>query len=339
MRALVCADLEGIAGVDDYESCFPAWPLRYRRARALMEGEVNAVIAGLRDVGVDDIVVTDWHFAGINLRRERVDAPVKGLWVRGLPTMSARAADGRPVYGDRDLAIFVGMHGAAGSNAFMAHTFWQGLACEVDGVAVNEAYLWATMVGAAGATVGLVAGEEAVARECEVLLPDVPVSVVKRSITRDRAATSLRAEAVHEQLRQAAADAVSRSGTPTNAPVGREVRITFQEPESAQRAERDGIGTLDGPRTIVTTLVVVDGLVPLLAQCVLAMPAGRETRLYTRAAPRPEASRLPDMIQRTLTGCLHGVGWPVMRRGVRQTQRMDQSVYPAPARPTDHGGS
>ena len=330
MRAVVCADLEGIAGVDDYESCFPSWRRRYARARELMEGEVNAVIAGLRDAGVEDIVVTDWHFAGINLRREHVDAPVRGLWVHGQPTMSATAADGSEVYGDRDLAIFVGMHGAAGSDAFMAHTFWQGLACEVDGVAVNEAYLWSTMVGAVGARVGLVAGEAAVGRDCEVLLPGVPVATVKQSVSRDRAATSRRVEDVREELRQGAADAVAASGAALAAPVGREVRVTFQDPAWAARADRDDVGVLDGPRTIATTLERPDGLIPLLAACTLAMPGGRETQLYTRLAKAPEYSALPQRLLRALTSCLHGVGWPLMRKGVRDTQRMDQSVYPSP---------
>lgn len=330
MKAVVCADLEGIAGVDDFESCFPSWRRRYARARELMEGEVNAVIAGLRDAGVDDIVVTDWHFAGTNLRRQLVAAPVRGLWIDGRPTMTAQAADGTEVYGDRDLAIFVGMHGAAGSEAFMAHTFWQGLSCEVDGVAVNEAYLWATMVGAAGARVGLVAGEAAVARECAVLLAGVPVTTVKESVSRDRAATTRRVEDVREELRQAANDAVHAAEAPVEVPVGREVRVTFQEASWARRAEGDGIGALDGPRTIAATLDRPDGLVPLLADCTLAMPAGRETRLYTRAAPPPEYSQVPAPLRRALTSCIHGVGWPLMRKGVRDTQRMDQSLYPAP---------
>ncbi|MDX1511837.1 MAG: M55 family metallopeptidase [Nitriliruptorales bacterium] len=329
-RAVVCADLEGIAGVDDYESCFPSWRRRYDRARELMEGEVNAVVAGLRDAGVEDIVVTDWHFAGINLRRDRVDAPVRGLWVHGQPTMSATASDGTEIYGERDLAIFVGMHGAAGSDAFMAHTFWQGLACEVDGVAVNEAYLWSTMVGAVGARVGLVAGEAAAGRECQVLLPGVPVTTVKQSVSRDRAATTRRVEDVREELRQAAADAVGNTGPPMQAPVGREVRVTFQEASWATRAARDGVGHLDGPRTIVTALDRADGLIPLLAACTLAMPGGRETQLYTRLARAPEYSALPPRLLRGLTACVHGVGWPLMRKGVRDTQRMDQSVYPAP---------
>jgi D-amino peptidase len=330
LKAVVCADLEGIAGVDDYESCFPSWRRRYAKARELMEGEVNAVVAGLRDAGVEDIVVTDWHFAGTNLRRDHVDAPVMGLWVHGTPTMTAHAASGTELYGDRDLAIFVGMHGAAGSDAFMAHTFWQGLACKVDGVAVNEAWLWATMVGAVGARVGLVAGEAAVARECEVLLPGVPVTTVKQSVSRDRAATTRRVEDVREELRQSAHDAVAATGDAVVAPVGREVRVTFQEEAWARRAERNGIGAIDGVKTIATVLDRPDGLIPLLANCTLAMPGGRETQLYTRAAPAPEYSRLPGGLLRALTSCIHGIGWPLMRKGVRDTQRMDQSVYPAP---------
>lgn len=51
MRVVVCTDLEGIGGVDRSEACFPAWPAGYRRAQELMEGEVSAVLEGLREAG------------------------------------------------------------------------------------------------------------------------------------------------------------------------------------------------------------------------------------------------------------------------------------------------
>jgi D-amino peptidase len=326
-RAVVCADLEGIGGVDTFEGCFPAWPRAYREARALMEGEVAAAVSGLRDAGVDDVVVCDWHFAGTNLRRDRVDAPVVGLWQQGRPTMSRR--DG---YGDRDLAVFVGMHGAAGASSFMAHTFWQGLACTVDGVAVNEAYLWSTMVGAGGARTGLVVGDDRVVDECAVLLPGVPVLPVKSSRSRDRARTSQRPEALREQIRQAAADAARdhRDRPRVVGPVGAEVRVTFQEAGWADRFARQGHGDLDGPRTVATRLEHPDGLVPLLSRATLAMPAGRETALYSRVVPPPEQARVPEPVRAAVAGCLHTLARPLMRHGVRVTQRMPQDRYPTP---------
>lgn len=333
MRAVVCADMEGIGGIDAFEGCFPAWPGAYRRGQELLEGEVNAVVAGLRDAGVDDVVVTDWHFAGTNLRRDRVDAPVIGLWQHGRPTMSKE--DG---YGDRDLAVFVGMHAAAGASTFMAHTFWQGLACTVDGMPVNEAYLWATMVGAGGARTGLVVGEERVVDECAVLLPGVPVVPVKGSRSRDRAATTRRPEDIREELRQAATDAArAHDQRPRHAgPVGATVRVTFQEQAWADRFARDGGGDVDGPRTVAARLDDPDGLVPLLARATMAMPAGRETGLYSRVVPAPEHTAIPEPLRAGLAGCLHTVGRPVMRHGVLATQRMDQSRYPTP--PGEPGG-
>lgn len=330
---MVCADLEGIGGVDTFEACFPAWPRAYRTARELLEGEVNAVVAGLRDAGVDDVVVTDWHFAGTNIRRDHVDAPVIGLWQGGRPTMSRE--DG---YGDRDLAVFVGMHAAAGASAFMAHTFWQGLACTVDGMPVNEAYLWATMVGAGGARTGLVVGEERVEDECAVLLPGVPVVPVKGSRSRDRAATTRRPEDIREELRQAAGDAVrEHERRPRHVgPVGATVRVAFQEQAWADRFVRDGGGEHDGPRTVASRLDRADGLVPLLARATMAMPAGRETSLYSRVAPAPEHTAIPEPLRAAVAGCVHTVGRPLMRHGVTATQRMDQARYPTP--PGEPGG-
>ncbi len=342
LRAVVCTDMEGVGGIDHFQGCFPSWSRAYARGRSLMEAETNAVIAGLRDAGVEDVVVTDWHFAGTNLRRERVDAPVRGLWVDGRPTMSARTDDGRAIYGDRDLAVFVGMHGAAGASAFMAHTFWQGLALEIDGTPVNEAYLWSTMVAAAGARIGVVAGEERIVDECAVLLPGVPTVAVKSSVDRDRARTTRRVEDIREELRQAAHDAArdvarARPGRPRlPGPVGRTLRVTFHEAAWARRAARRGVGEPVGPRTIATTLEREDGLVPVLAACTLAMPGGAETQTYTRVAPAPEWSGLPDAVRRALATCVHGIGRPLMRHGVRATQAMDQRRYPPP--PGEPGG-
>jgi hypothetical protein len=106
--------------------------------------------------------------------------------------------------------------------------------------------------------------------------------------------------------------------------------VTFQDPAWARRAAGRQLGELDGARTIATILEHPDGLIPLLARCTLAMPGGVETRAYTRAAPAPEYGRVPDWLRRGVTGCIHGIGWPLMRRGVRDTQRMDQAVYPPP---------
>lgn len=326
MRAIVCADMEGIGGIDRFEGCFPSWQREYAAGRVLMEGEVNAAIAGLRDSGIDDVVVTDWHFAGTNLRRDRVDAPVESLWLHGEPRMDQN------VYGPRDIAVFVGMHAAAGADAFMAHTFWQGLAVEVDGVAVNEAYLWAEMVGAAGARVGLVVGEERVVDECAVLLPQVPVLSVKSTIDRDTARTSVAVEELRERIRQAVRDAV-QAGRERRAPDDgrdREVRVTFHQRAWAVRAEQQELGTRVGPRTVAATLTNRDDLIPYVARCALATPSGRETSLYSRVAPAPERTSLPERVRTAIAGCLHTVGRPVMRHGVRATQRMDQALYPAP---------
>lgn len=328
MRVVVCTDLEGIGGVDRYEACFPAWPAGYRRAQELMEGEVSAVLEGLREAGVEDVLVTDWHFAGNNLRRPEVDAPVEGLWLSGRPTMSASRT-----YGPRDLAVFVGMHAGAGRpDAFMSHTFWQGLAIEVDGVPVDEAYLWATMVGATGARLGFVAGERELGDEVTELLPGVPFHAVKDSHSRTRARTARDPRDIREELRQAAADAVREheQRPHVTAAVGTPVRVTFYEDGDAERAARRGLGEPDGDRRIATTLEERDGLIPLLADCLLTTFLGRESQLFARLSPPPERSALPDPLRRVLVTCAHGATAPLMRRGVREWMAEDATRYPAP---------
>lgn len=325
MRVVVCADLEGVGGVDAYEDCFPAWPVGYGRSQDLMEGEVAAVIAGLRDEGVDDIVVTDWHFLGNNLRRDRFDVPVIGEWKNGIPRLD------RSVYGSVDLAIFVGMHAAAGDpGAFMSHTFWAGLALEVDGLPVNEAYLWATMVAAGGARVGLVSGDARVGTECEILLPGVPTVAVKSSESRTEASTTRRPEEIREQLREESARAVrERVDRPhVPGPLGSDVHLTFYEQSWADRAAKHGLGEPDGERRIGTVLDRPDGLVPLLAEALLTTLPGREVQLASRLAPPPERTDLAEPVRRLLVSCVHGVTRPLVRRGVREWMSEEVSRYP-----------
>jgi len=77
VNVLIAADMEGIAGIEDYGDCLPSHPRAYARGRRLMTDEVLAAIAALKVGGAERISVGDWHMAGTNVERERMPAGVE----------------------------------------------------------------------------------------------------------------------------------------------------------------------------------------------------------------------------------------------------------------------
>ena len=82
-----------------------------------MTKDVQAVVKGLYDNGVEEVVVKDFHRTGYNLLPEGIDtrARVIGGYRRGpVPGI------GDP--GAVEAVLYVGLHAASGSNGFLAHT-------------------------------------------------------------------------------------------------------------------------------------------------------------------------------------------------------------------------
>ena len=90
MNVLIAADMEGIAGIEDYGECLPSHPSAYARGRRLMTDEVLAVVEALRAGGVDEISVGDWHMVGTNIEREHMP---EGVEVRPIANLALNEAE------------------------------------------------------------------------------------------------------------------------------------------------------------------------------------------------------------------------------------------------------
>ena len=132
-------DLEGVAGVDD-------WDPRHRddattakgvydraEMQRLLTGEVNAAVEGLFAAGVKEILINDAHGAGRTILSEELLAGVKLVqgvsrpcWLPGLSTRF-------------DALIQVGMHSMTGTpNGCLAHSMSRDVIYRVNGVEVGE---------------------------------------------------------------------------------------------------------------------------------------------------------------------------------------------------------
>src|SRR6201999_4095243 len=87
---LIAADMEGIAGIEDYGDCLPSHPAAYARGRRLMTDEVLVAVAAVRAGGAGRLSVGDWHMVGTNVERERMPA---GVEVRPIADLALAEAE------------------------------------------------------------------------------------------------------------------------------------------------------------------------------------------------------------------------------------------------------
>lgn len=249
MRVFVTVDIEGIAGVVHSEEGAQGNP-EYERARRLMTQEANAVVAGIYDADPEaSVTVADVHGPYRNLIPEDLDE--RATLSRGKPKMMGMM-DG--VEHGYDVAMFVGVHGRAGSApAVLSHTFTGAiLDVAVNGRSYGELGLNAAVAGAHGVPVVLVAGDQAVVEETRALLGERVITVQVKESRAHMAAESVHPKVARARLRDAAARVLRdrpavpplRVATPTT------VEVTLARPVYADLAAMiDDVARVDG-RTV-----------------------------------------------------------------------------------------
>ena len=113
---LIIADIEGSSGCWNYRaSSF----LTHEWGLACLEMtlDVNAVVTALFDAGVRQVTIKDFHRTGYNLLPELIDSRAQIV-----PGYKSGPVPGLGDPGDAEAAMFLGMHAAAGTEGFMAHT-------------------------------------------------------------------------------------------------------------------------------------------------------------------------------------------------------------------------
>jgi D-amino peptidase len=184
MRIYVSVDMEGLAGVaHPRQVAFGDGLDRvdYDRSRALMAGEANAAVEAALQAGAREVVVNDSHWQMRNLRAEDLVEGARLIIGDKPMSMTEGIGEGTPF----DAALFIGYHAGAGHEAgVIAHTYSSAtiMAVRVGGVDHNEAGLNAIRLGHHGIPVALVAGDDALEGEVEMLLPWAERVIVKRGL-------------------------------------------------------------------------------------------------------------------------------------------------------------
>ena len=168
MRVYISADMEGATGVVNVDQTDCERP-EYAFGCRMQLHDVNAVVDGLLDAGVDDILVNDSHDRMINLDAGGLNPRARLL--SGWPKVMGMLEG----YEGADAAFFVAYHAMAGTEcAVLDHTVSGRRVYSVvlNGVEVGEIGLNAAACAGCGVPVALVTGDRAACGEAVGLLGD-----------------------------------------------------------------------------------------------------------------------------------------------------------------------
>jgi D-amino peptidase len=204
MKVFLSTDMEGTAGVVDWEQCVGDGP-QAAAGRRLLLGEVNAAIEGALAGGADEIVVNDSHATMRNLP----PAELAGL-------ASYISGSHKPLYmmqgldSSFDAVMFISYHGSVGAPAGLSHTYNPRAVVEarLDGAVVGEAGINALVAAHYKVPIVLVTGDRCACEETAALLPGVHQAIVKEHVSR-LAAHSLHPDQACALIRQRAQAAVA----------------------------------------------------------------------------------------------------------------------------------
>jgi len=209
MKVWISCDMEGIAGVADWDQCRPGNANEYALGCRLMQNEVNAAIEGALEAGADEFVVNDSHGRMFNLDPAALAGRAKYLAGRHKPLYMMQGLDESV-----DAIFFVGYHGSiSGAPSTLSHTYNPQVfaGARVNGTSVGESGINALVAAHHGVPIAFVSGDLSTRDETLPFAPAAEYVVTKESITRF-SALNLHPDESCEQIRAAAKRAVEKVG-------------------------------------------------------------------------------------------------------------------------------
>ncbi len=181
MKIFISTDMEGTAGVVDWDQCIPGKP-EYEYYRGLLQNETNASIDGAMAAGATEFLVNDSHSSMQNLRPATLAGKARYLSGKYKPMYMMQGLDS-----SYDAIFFVSYHGSMSSDSsVLSHTYNPRAISDIwlNDEFVSEAGLNALVAQYYQVPIALVTGDNITKTETEVWSPDVQAAVVKTSITR-----------------------------------------------------------------------------------------------------------------------------------------------------------
>ena len=215
MKVFLSSDMEGTAGVVDWDQCVGDGP-EAAAGRALLLAEVNAAIEGAVAGGATEIVVNDSHYKMRNLPADALAGGASYISGSHKPLYMMQGLDGS--FG---AVLFVSYHGSVGAPAGLSHTYSPRVVVEarLGGAVTGEAGINALVAAHYGVPVVLVTGDRCACEETAALIPGVHTAVVKEHVSRS-AAHSLHPARACALIRETAQRAVEGAPAASPPPLG-----------------------------------------------------------------------------------------------------------------------
>jgi D-amino peptidase len=233
VKVYVSVDMEGVAGIVDWEQCIAGGD-DYAMGRDLLVGEVRAAVEGALAAGASQIMVNDSHSVMRNLAPDALPAPVSYLSGRFKPRYMMQGLDG-----SYDAALFLGYHAAIESPGVLSHTYNPKAIAgvRINGVTAGEAGLNALVAQHFRVPVPVISGDQYVGPEARPFCPGVRAAVVKESVSR-YAAHHLHPVTARELIRDTVHSALStvNSFEPPAIALPATVTVDFLSPDMAEQA-------------------------------------------------------------------------------------------------------
>ncbi|MBI3920559.1 MAG: M55 family metallopeptidase [Armatimonadetes bacterium] len=176
MRIYLMTDLEGVAGILDFENWCSPESRYYDVAKELLTEEVNAAVDGFFAGGATHILVADGHGCGaLNPRLLDPRVELQRGWARGWPLGLEEGWDA---------VAWVGQHAKAGTEfSQLTHTQgWSYIDLSINGISIGEFGQLAMCASQLGVRAVFASGEQALCDEARALVPGIETVAVKRGI-------------------------------------------------------------------------------------------------------------------------------------------------------------
>ena len=207
MKVFVSSDMEGTAGVVDWDQCVGDGP-EAAAGRKLLLAEVNAAIEGAVAGGATEVVVNDSHATMRNLPPAELAGGASYISGSHKPLYMMQGLDD-----SFDAVLFISYHGSVGAPAGLSHTYNPRAVMEarLDETVTGEAGINALVAAHYGVPVVLVTGDRCACEETSALIPGVHCAVVKEHVSR-LAAHSLHPDRACALIGETARKAIAGAG-------------------------------------------------------------------------------------------------------------------------------
>ena len=191
LKVLLLYDMEGVTGATRPQDVVASSD-SYPATRESLTADVNAAIAGLQRAGATEVVITDGHGSGSDQPDYLLDRLPKGA------RFDLREVPYDPYIETMDKSfgamVAIAMHGRAGGNAFLAHTYNGHTRWVMGGHDMNESMLVAASAARFDIPLILVTGDDVLRKEIAEFSPATEYVTVKRAVSVEAAEPRSREE-------------------------------------------------------------------------------------------------------------------------------------------------